>query len=634
MESEREVMKAVIISGGKGTRLKEITSNKNKTILELYDKTVLEYNLDRAVEAGVTEIILVLCYKPKDITKKIGKRYKEIKITYVIEKKGEGIVNAINNAKEAIGKSDFILMLGDEVMINSDIRGMLNEFKRKELFAICGVVYEKDKSSIKKTYSIMLNEKGRIFRLIEKPRFPINNIKGTGHCIFKNEILDYIEKTPINMYRNQKEMVDMIQCAIDDGKNVKIYKIADGYVNINDFEDLNMAKQMIKENNQKVLIVHNQMKYYGGGELLIVELANELTKRGIKNDILALSSSKEVEAKLLNTTIITTKNNIDLQPPGYKSMSDVLNAIKVFRKKMKEIEHNYDIVNFHDFPVTWTLFPRKKPAVWFMNLPPNLFSKPNAGIFLKTLSKIRNSIDRFIVRNSIDIITVAESLNQARAKKRYGKDAKLVDFGIDYDFFSKGKASNAVKKFNLEDKFVVIQSGILCDVKNQFDSIKAIEKVREKIPKVLLIMTGREDAEYRRKLEEYVKEKNLQKNVLFAEYLKTREELRDLYKAANVGLFPIKRQGGVLAPIEALCAGIPIIVSLGIETAPLIKKNNLGIVTRDYDKAILEIYNNTEKYKEQAKKATLFVRDNLSWKSFADKMLEAYIYAWKKHKKD
>jgi NDP-sugar pyrophosphorylase family protein len=626
-------MKALVIAGGKGKRLEEFTKEKNKTMLKIYDKSVLELNLDRAIEIGVNEIILVLCYKYEEIVKTIGKEYKEVKITYVIEKEGKGIVGAIENARLAIGKSDFILMLGDEVMIDSDMKGMLSKFKKEELFVVCGVVYEKERFSIKRTYSVMVNEIGRVFRLIEKPRFPINNIKGTGHCIFRNEILDYIGKTPINMYRNQKELVDMIQCAIDDGKNIKIYKIAKSYINVNNFEDLNVAKEMVKKSKPKVLIVHNQMKYYGGGELLIVELANELTKRGIKNDILALSSSKEVERNLLNTEVMIAKNNINLNPPGYKNMQDILNAIKVFRKKLREIKDNYDIINFHDFPVTWTLWPRKKPAVWFMNNPPNLYSKPDAGFLLKTLNKVRIWFDKFIVKHSIDIITVAEDLNRSRAKQRYKKEATLIDFGIAYNFFSKGNANRAIKKFNLKGKFVLVQSGILCGVKNQLESIKTIAKVKDKIPNILLVFTGKEDKDYKKKLVDYIKEKKLEKYILFAGYLKTRNELRDLYKAADIGLFPIKKQGGVLAPLEALCAKIPIIVSEEIETAPLIKKNNLGIVTKNYAKAIIEIYGEKDKFKKISTKGALFVKNNLSWKSFTDKMIEAYMFAWKKYKK-
>jgi glycosyltransferase involved in cell wall biosynthesis len=232
----------------------------------------------------------------------------------------------------------------------------------------------------------------------------------------------------------------------------------------------------------------------------------------------------------------------------------------------------------------------------------------------------------------MDIIAVAESLNKIRAKKRYGKDAKMVYFGVNYDFFSKGNRKRAAKKFNLEKRFVVIQSGMLTGVKNQIESIKTVEKLKDKIPNILLILTGRDDLEYRKKLDNYVKEKRLGKWVLFAGNLPTREELADLYKASDVGLFPIGKMGGVLAPFEVLCAGTPVVVSENIETAEIIKKNNLGVVTKEYDKAILDIYNNKEKFKLEAKKASEFIQKNLSWEKFAERMIKSYKDAWKKYK--
>ena len=83
-------MKAVILAGGRGSRLEEFTKDKNKSMLMIYDKSLLEYNLDKAVNAGVREIILVLCYKFEEVIKKIGKEYKGIPVTFVVEKKRRG----------------------------------------------------------------------------------------------------------------------------------------------------------------------------------------------------------------------------------------------------------------------------------------------------------------------------------------------------------------------------------------------------------------------------------------------------------------------------------------------------------------------------------------------------------------
>ncbi len=625
-------MKALILAGGRGKRFSELTKDKNKSVTKLFEKPLIEYNLDQAVEAGVKEIIIIIGYKGEDIKKCVGKKYKGVVVKYVTQKEQKGLVHAIETAKQALEKSDFILMLADEIVLEADLKGMIKKFREEELFAVCGIVLEKDRLSIGKTYSAMVNEKGRVFRLIEKPQIPINNIKGTGHCILKNEILDYIERTPINAYRGEKELVDLIQVAVDDGKPVYVYKIAENYINVNTKQDFMLAEELIKKNNPKVLIVHNQMKFYGGGELLIVELANWLTKMGIKNDILALSSSKEVEEKLINTEIIIPEHNVDLRPPGYKNMKDIFKAIKAFRKKLREIEKNYDVINFHDFPTTWSLWPRKKPAVWFMNLPPNLYSKPDAGFILKTLNKFRIWLDRYIVRHSMDVIAVVEELNKIRARQRYGMNARLFHFGVNYDFFSKGNAEKARQKWKLDKKFIIIQSGQIINVKNQFESVKTVNKVKNKIPSIVLVLAGKWEDSYKKKIDDFIKENKLEKHILFTGNL-DREELRDLYKAADIGLYPIGKQGGVLAPFEALCAGVPIIVSEEMETASLIKKHDLGIVTKDYANALLDIYNNKSKYLEHRKQALNFVKANLTWKAYSENMIKAFKDAWKKCKK-
>lgn len=621
-------MKALILAGGRGSRLHEFTKDMNKSMIKLFEKPLIEYNLQHAVEAKVSEIIIVVGYKKEEIIDYVGKKYKEIPVSYAIQKEQKGLVNAIECAKEKLGDSDFILMLGDEIIAEAEIKGMIRKFRKEKLFGICGIVNEKDKFSVGKTYSAMINEEGRVFRLIEKPKVMIYNIKGTGHCVLKNEILDYIERTPINANRGEKELVDLIQVAIDDGKKVYVYNLSKkGYVNINTKEDFELAKELIKNSNPKVLIVHTQMKFLGGAELVIVELCNWLTKRGIKNDILALSKSKEAEKRLMNTRIIVPRHNINLQPPGFKSTKDIAAFIKVYRRKIKEILGDYDIVNFHNFPVTWTLFPRKKPCVWMLNEPPNLWSRPNANFILKIMNKLRNFLDREIIRNSVDIICVADEFNQQRARERYKKDARIIYYGVEYDFFSGGDTEKAKKKFNLKNKFAVIQSGMVTETKNQLESIKTIEKIRDKIPNILLILAGKiADEKYKEKLDGYIKEKKLGKNVLFTGNL-SREDLRDLYKASDAGLFPVGKQGGWLAPFEFICSGNPAVVSEEMGASSVIKKFNLGIITNDYAGALMGIWKNLDNHKKGGKRRKMIIQKNFGWNVFADKMIDAYMVA-------
>jgi len=254
-------MKALILAGGRGERLGDLTKNSNKCMLLLKGKPVLEYNLRRASEIPeVNEIILVVGYRAEDIINKYGTTFSYTsdegthikKIRYVIQRNLEGLVHAIQCAREAIGEDDIFLLLGDEVFQNSRHREMIRLFSQYKddppvdtFFGFCGVVSrEKGKTEeIRKTYAILLDDVGNILRLIEKPQAHFNHWQGTGHCVFKNEILGYLNKTPIHPKRGERELPDLIQCAIDEGKMVKLFRLAEDYTNINSEEDLREAEK-------------------------------------------------------------------------------------------------------------------------------------------------------------------------------------------------------------------------------------------------------------------------------------------------------------------------------------------------------------------------------------------------------
>jgi dTDP-glucose pyrophosphorylase len=137
-----------------------------------------------------------------------------------------------------------MLFLADEILRNPRHNEMIEMFHSEALFVVCGVVHESDINEIRKTYAVIQDEqKQRIYRLIEKPRNPPNYIRGTGNCIFCSAIFDYLELTPINQNRGEKELPDLIQCAIDDGHCVKSFDIGNDYININTPEDIERAER-------------------------------------------------------------------------------------------------------------------------------------------------------------------------------------------------------------------------------------------------------------------------------------------------------------------------------------------------------------------------------------------------------
>lgn len=238
-------MKALVLAGGRGKRLGENTNTLNKCMLMLGEKPVIEYNLDNAAATDVDEIVIVVGYRSEDIINRYGIRYKGKTIRYVIQREQLGLVHAIECSKKMLAGDDFLLLLGDEVLVNPKHQLLLKEFREEDVFGICGIVIEKNRKRIGRTYSVVQDEHRKIYRLIEKPRKPLNNFMGTGNCVFKNEIFSYIEQTPINQQRGEKELPDLIQCAIDDGHLVKSFVICDRYTNINSEEDLQEARKLL-----------------------------------------------------------------------------------------------------------------------------------------------------------------------------------------------------------------------------------------------------------------------------------------------------------------------------------------------------------------------------------------------------
>lgn len=219
-------------------------------MLKLFGKPILEYSLRSALETKIDEIIVVVGHAAEDIMNTYGNTYKGKPIKYVIQPFQKGVVHAIESANKAIDGDDFMLLMGDEVLLNNRHQLMVEEFEREKLFGICGVHLEKRKERIKKTYAILQDDQHKILRLTEKPRKPWNHWMGTGNCVFRNDIFSYVDRTPVNSVRGEKELPDWIQCAIDEGKEVKSFVVCDSYFNINSELDLKEAEKALSKRTQ------------------------------------------------------------------------------------------------------------------------------------------------------------------------------------------------------------------------------------------------------------------------------------------------------------------------------------------------------------------------------------------------
>ncbi|MFT7465432.1 MAG: dTDP-glucose pyrophosphorylase [Pseudohongiellaceae bacterium] len=238
-------MKALVLAGGRGSRLESITETTNKCMLPLAGRPLIEHSLANALSAGVDEIVIVVGHLAEQIINSVGNCFEGVPVKYVIQWEQRGLVHAVECARATIEGADFMLFLADEVFVDPRHPEMIEMFMNEELAVLCGTIEVEDRTQITKTYSIITGSHDEIHRLIEKPANPMNDIMGTGNCVFTNRIFDYIATTPINQQRGEKELPDLIQCAIDDGQSVKHFLVGRLYVNVNTPDEIARAEQAV-----------------------------------------------------------------------------------------------------------------------------------------------------------------------------------------------------------------------------------------------------------------------------------------------------------------------------------------------------------------------------------------------------
>ncbi len=236
-------MKALILAGGRGQRMEELSDSENKCMLSIHGKPLIQYSLDNASAIdAVTDIVIVVGYRAESIINRFGTSYNGKRISYVIQRDQKGLVHAMECARDYVCGRDFFLFLADEVILGGRHQEMLTLFSQENLFGVCGVYPQDNPDMIRRTYSLIYGPDRRIYRLIEKPRKPFNPLQGTGNILFRDGIFSYLDLCPINPHRGEKELPDLVQCAIDDGEVVKYVTVCDRYINVNSPEEWRMVE--------------------------------------------------------------------------------------------------------------------------------------------------------------------------------------------------------------------------------------------------------------------------------------------------------------------------------------------------------------------------------------------------------
>ena len=207
----------VILAAGRGTRIKPLNLYHPKPLLPVCNKPIMQYQLEDMLSIGVTEVVIVVGHLKDDITAHFGDGSRfGVKITYVEQTQMLGIAHAVAQL-ESVVDSPFVLFLGDIFSVQKDLPGMVETFWARKAGAVLAVKREPNPEFIRRNFAVILHASGTVTRVIEKPRYLTNNLKGCGVYMFDLAIFDAIRRTPRTAQRDEYEITNSIQILIDDG---------------------------------------------------------------------------------------------------------------------------------------------------------------------------------------------------------------------------------------------------------------------------------------------------------------------------------------------------------------------------------------------------------------------------------
>ncbi len=236
-------LKGLILSGGAGTRLRPITHTSAKQLVPVANKPVLFYGIEALVEAGVTEIGIVIAPETGDeIRTAVGDGTGfGATITYITQDKPAGLAHAVLTAEEFIGSSPFVMYLGDNLLAEG-ITGLVSTFRESGPDALILLTKVDDPSS----YGVAELDGDRVVRLVEKPKDPPSDLALVGVYLFGPTIFEAARSLEPS-WRGELEITEAIDRLIEGGQRVESEIVSGWWKDTGQLADMLEANRLVLE---------------------------------------------------------------------------------------------------------------------------------------------------------------------------------------------------------------------------------------------------------------------------------------------------------------------------------------------------------------------------------------------------
>ncbi|HTR80831.1 MAG TPA: glucose-1-phosphate thymidylyltransferase [Bacteroidota bacterium] len=236
-------MKALIASGGRGTRLRPITHTQNKHLIPIANKPILYYAIEAAVDAGIKEIGIVHNADSREVPDYVGNGSKwGVSITYIPQEKPGGLAQVVMLAEEFIGGDSFVFYLGDNMVVGG-IKKYIEEFQKAK--CNCWLTLAKVKDP--ERFGVPEIKNLRIVGITEKPKKPKSSFAVAGIYIYDKNIFKACKAIKPSK-RGELEISDAHQYLIDKGFNIGFSEITGWWKDTGKPLDLLEANRLILDN--------------------------------------------------------------------------------------------------------------------------------------------------------------------------------------------------------------------------------------------------------------------------------------------------------------------------------------------------------------------------------------------------
>jgi glucose-1-phosphate thymidylyltransferase len=235
------MLKGLILSGGRGTRLRPITHTSAKQLVPVANRPVLFYGIEAMAQAGIEEVGIIIAPETGDEIREAtgdGSRF-GVRITYIVQDEPAGLAHAVLTAEPFLGGDSFVMYLGDN-LLQGGIDDLVGAFRSNEPDALILLTPVPDPEH----YGVAELDGDRVVALAEKPPEPRTNLALVGVYMFTALIHDAaraIKPSP----RGELEITDAIQHLVDTGMRVEPHVVKGWWKDTGRLEDMLEANRLI-----------------------------------------------------------------------------------------------------------------------------------------------------------------------------------------------------------------------------------------------------------------------------------------------------------------------------------------------------------------------------------------------------